>query len=143
MTTQLPPHEWDPSLGEVRRKLKAAGQGFSKALQKVFKSHSKKISDQMRGEYTSDHPTQSGAGLRSIRPYATQDSASIQIGGDIAPYLLGQNFGSNQGLHKKQFPARGRPDYYLYTNVKEDYPSMIRDHEKAVDELMEEAFPDG
>lgn len=129
----------DPSTSEVRKKLKAAGNGLEKALQKVFKKHATHVAVIMKDKYDEDHHQVSGEGLKSIRPYATQTSASVQIGSAKAPYMLGQNFGAN-GMAR--FPSRGHPDYYLYENVYKELPSMNADHAKEVDALMKEAFPD-
>ena len=132
----------DPSFAEMRKELRAIEPKWAKELQKRNKKIATWLADEIESDYSSEHPSQSGKGAGSIRARATQTSASIWIGSDAAPYVLGQNFGSGQGPRKKQFPARTEPDYFVYANIAENFKRIKNEHLKGVDEVFKEAFPD-
>lgn len=131
-----------PSFAEMRAKLREIDRKWPKEIQKRNKKIAVWVADETEADYSSEHSPQSGEGARSIRALATQTSASVRIGSDAAPYVLGQNFGSNGGRNKHQFRRREEPDYFLYTNVQEGMPRIKKDHMAGVDEVFEEAFPD-
>lgn len=132
----------DPSFAQMRSWLRAIDHKWSKELQKRNKKIAVWVADEVESDYDSVHPAQSGEGSGSIRARATQTDASIWMGSEAAPYVLGQNFGSNQGPHKQQFPERQEPDYFLYANIEENYGRIKGEHLKGVDEVFQEAFPE-
>lgn len=131
----------DPSFAEMRAKLREIDRKWPKEIQKRNKKIAEFVAVATENEYSAEHPAQSGEGSDSIRALATQKSASVRIGSDAAPYVLGQNFGSNGGKNKHQFRRRNEPDYFLYTTVREYLPDIKKEYLKGVDEVMEEAFP--
>ena len=133
----------DPPLADLRRQLREADLALPKELQKEHKEIARSVGDRTRSKYLAAHGGGEGRGAASIRPRATQTSASIAMGGPRAPYVLGQNFGSNQGPRKRQFPTRRKPDYFLYTTIEEQRSEIERRHGEAVDRVMRKAFPDG
>jgi hypothetical protein len=127
----------------MRRLLREIGGGkLAKQLQKANKKIAVWLADEVESDYNSAHPPQSHEGANSIKARATQTSASIWMGSDLAPYVLGQNFGSNQGPHKQQFPDRQEPDYFLYANLEQNYKRIEREHLQGVDDVFHLAFPD-
>lgn len=132
----------DPSFAEMRAMLRAIPGKWAKELQKRNKKIAVWVADEVEAEYSSDHPAQTGHGAGSIRARSTQTSASVWIGSEAAPYVIGQNFGSNQGPHMRQFPPRKKPDYFLYATVEDGMKRIRKEHLQGVDEVFEQAFPD-
>lgn len=134
----------EPSFKQMRAWLRAIPGKWAKELQKRNKKIATWVADEVRSDYSSEHPPQSHHGENSIRALARQTSASVAIGGpgQKAPYVLGQNFGSHQGPGKTQFPPVQKPDYFLYTNVGESLPRIRKEHLDGVDEVFHEAFPE-
>ncbi len=126
----------------MRALLRAIDGRWNKELQKRNKKIATFVADEVESDYSSEHPRQSGLGAGSIRARATQTDASIWMGSEAAPYVLGQNFGSSQGPHKQQFPPREEPDYFLYQNLEENRGRIEKEHAQGVDEVFEDAFPD-
>jgi hypothetical protein len=131
-----------PSFASMQAKLRELGGKWPKELQKRNKKIAEWIAIEVENEYSSEHPPRSGDASASIRDRSTQTTAAVWMGSEAAPYVLGQNFGSNQGPNKEQFPQRKDPDYFLYTTVEENLPDIKKEHLKGVDEVMSEAFPD-
>lgn len=128
----------NPPLATVRAKLRMAGNGFPKKLQQVNKEIAKEVADETRQAYSSRYQTRSGAGAKSIRALATQTNAQVAIGGGKAPYVPGQNFGSNK---IRRFAPKADPDKFLYVSVAKLREDIEEKHGEMVDELMDGAFP--
>jgi hypothetical protein len=132
----------DPSFKEMRDQLRAVDRKWAKELQKRNKKIAVWVADAVEADYNSEHAPQSGEGAKSIRARSSQTDASVWMGSEAAPYVLGQNFGSNQGPDKEQFPDRKEPDYFLYQNISDNFGRIQKEHLQGVDEVFEEAFPD-
>lgn len=130
----------NPSMAKFRAALRKAGAEFPKRLQQVNKSIAVEVADDTRDAYRRSRFRQrSGDGARSIRALATQTRAQVAIGSARAPYLPGQNFGSNR---VRQFAPKARPDRFLFATVEKRKPEIEKDHREMVDDLMREAYPD-
>jgi hypothetical protein len=129
----------DPPLTQIRADLRKAGKDFPKKLQKVNKEVAQAVAEDTREAYQRGRYTmRSGDGLKSIRALATQTRAQVAIGGARAPYLPGQNFGSNKVM---QFAPKVNPDRFLYTTIAKRKEEIEKQHGEMVDDLMDEAFP--
>lgn len=132
----------DPTFAQMRAWLREIPGKWAKELQKRNKKIAIWVADEVQSDYSAAHPAQTGRAENSIRALATQTSASVRIGSEIAPYVLGQNFGSNQGPNKQQFPERKEPDYFLYANIEQHFDRIKKEHLQGVDDVFEEAFPE-
>lgn len=130
----------DPPLAEMRRMLRGIAPELSKGLQRANKDVAGIVAEKTRGSYASYYQQGSGAGARSIRARATQTSSAVAIGGAKAPYLPGQNFGSNR---LRRFAPKATPDRFLYTTVEKERDAIIERHNEEVDKVMRPVFPDG
>lgn len=128
-----------PSMAKFRAALKKAGNDFPKKLQKVNKEVAKTVADDTREAYGNYYQRQSGAGERSIRALATQLKAQVAIGNTKAPYVPGQNFGSNR---IRRFAPKAHPDRFLYKSVEKRRAKIIEEHSEMVRDLLHEAYPE-
>ena len=104
-------------LDELRRDLRRASQEAPKLIQRANKTVAEGVAHEARSKYIAAY--RAGPGASSIRPLASQRRAQVALGRERLPYVVGQNFGSNQGPRKRQFPPVRRPDYFLYATVDE------------------------
>lgn len=128
-----------PPMARFRAALRKAGAEFAKRLQKVNKHIAQVVADDTREAYGNRYQRQTGAGERSIRALATQLKAQVAIGNARAPYLPGQNFGSNR---IRQFAPKAHPDRFLYASVAKRKASIEHDHREMVTDLLHEAYPE-
>lgn len=122
-------------LADLARDLRAIDAKLPKQLQQVNKKAVDTIAGKARSAYQSQYSSKSGAGAGSIRAVASQTRGQIALGSGRAPYPLGQEFGSGQGLNKKQFPPynAGRGNFFYPTiraeaeGLPEAYGDMLDD----------------
>lgn len=137
----------DPSLAEFRRQLKALGGDWPKRLRKVNANVAKQASAAIKSAYSSRYTRRSGSGVGSIRGSGGQSEASVAFGGMKAPYMVGQEFGSNR---YRQFApwtgkgpgGKGSQGRFAYPTLRAMTPDIKEQHGKEIDDLFSEAFPD-
>lgn len=132
--------EVNPTFAEMRARLKQAGDGWPKRIQKANKSVAKKVADKAADKYPRHYRRRSGAAQRSIRALASQSKAQVAIGRATVPYAVGQNFGSKRRY--PQFAPKAEPDRFIYATVAEEMSAIEEMHGKEIDAVFDEAFPE-
>lgn len=110
-------------LAEFRRNLRSVSRDAPKAIQRINKRSAEVLTPRVVAAYRQRYRQRTGRGARAIRAVATQSRAGIRIGGARAPYLIGQEFGSNRF---KQFApwsgpspsGRGSAGRFLFPTIR-------------------------
>lgn len=136
-----------PPLREFRAQLRALGGDWTKRLRKVNSNVAKQASAAIKSAYSAQFPRRSGAGASSIRAQAGQTDAAVAFGGSRAPYVVGQEFGSNRYAQFRPWTGRGpggkgSRGRFAYPTLREMTPDIKEQHGKEIDDLFREAFPD-
>lgn len=130
------------------RELRALGMAdFDAGLRPVLFAFAATEATRVRARYREYYPTDSGAGVASILPFATGNRAGISIGGARAPYMIGQEFGSNR--YRQFFPWTGPAPAgvgsfgrFLYPQLREDRDELIQGLADRLFDIVAVAFPD-
>lgn len=136
-----------PPLREFRAQLRALGGDWPKRLRKVNSNVAKEASKAIKAAYLSTYTRRSGDGARSIRAQAGQTDAAVAFGGSKAPYVVGQEFGSNKYGRFSPWTGKGpggkgSQGRFAYPTLREMTPDIKEQHGKEIDDLFNEAFPD-
>lgn len=142
-------------LKELRAEMRKAGPEMAKKLQQVNKKLVERVATRAKGRFYAtvsaadgraapliQKPSGRGSISRSresIRPNATQTSASIVGGGPKAPGFFGHEFGGGARPTTRQFPIhRGRDGYVLYPTVRQEMRTASKEWEEIFDEVFEQ-----
>lgn len=127
--------------------LRSLGGEFERGLRPVLLAFARRLRPEVQRRYDARYPRVTGAGRGSIRAGAARDRASITIGSTRAPYMIGQEFGSNRYRQFAPWSGRGplgkgSAGKFLYPTLREKVPEL---HEELMDGIMEiaqRAFPE-
>jgi len=134
-------------LRELIRDLRALDDGaLGREVRGVNLSFARRIVPMVQARYSSLYPTVDGGGAGSIRATAGVDRATVVIGGASAPYMPGQEFGSNR--YRQFFPWTGKAPSgvgsvgrFLYPVLREEVPDLMDEYVEAIDQVLSRAFP--
>jgi hypothetical protein len=124
-------------LQQLSRDLKELDPKLAKELQKTNKAAVETVASKARSSYGGQHQSRSGAASSSIRALASQQRAQVALGSGRAPYVLGQEFGSGQGPHKRQFPPynAGQGNFF-YPAVRAETADLAEKYAEMLDDLL-------
>lgn len=128
-------------LREFLSELRRVDAEFPKQIRQANKDVAEAVAVKTRASFSS----RAGVAPKvapSVKSYAQQRSAQIQIGGSRFPFAMGSEFGS---VRYRQFPAwRGSDSgagYSLYPTIRENREEIERTYLQAVDQVTRRAFP--
>lgn len=124
-------------LAPLIRALRRVDTDFPKELQRANKAHAEALVPKVRAEYESHYTRRTGRGVQSIRAVATQKTGGIRSGGARAPYMPGQEWGSNRA---KQFAPRVPGGRFMRPTIQRALPELQRQQLKALDVVLAKAF---
>lgn len=134
-------------LREFSRDLQAIDDGrFDRGLRPVLKSFADDAALRVRIAYGVFYQRRDGHGQASIRSLASIDRASVAIGGVKAPYMIGQEFGSDR---LKRFAPRtpsyegGSEGRFLYPTLRAALPDLADELWDAIDGFVGPVFSGG
>lgn len=121
-------------LAQLRRDLKAIEAQLPKELQRLNKRAAETVVPKAQAAYAARYQQRSGAGAGSIRALATQTKAQVAMGSARAPYMVGQEFGSNRW---HQFPPynNGQGEFF-YPAVRAAARDLPDTYANLLDELV-------
>lgn len=136
-------------LREFRRALRSMDRDLPKLITKANREIVEPVVERARRRYSRLYRSRSGKAKRSIRGLATQTKATVAVGRPRLPYVLGQEFGSNQGPNTRQFPrylpapsGRGGLGYFYYPSIREGLQELRAKHYiDALDRAAAQAYP--
>lgn len=133
-------------LKELNDGLRFFENGVAKSVRPILKAFAERVAGKVRQAYGRRYPTAQHVNAGGVRSAATNRSAQLILGGERAPFLLGQEFGSDKF---RQFPAwSGNTDgaangYYFFPTLRRELPDMTGELAQMVDEYAAKAFPVG
>ncbi|MGH9225701.1 MAG: hypothetical protein ACRD2W_18385 [Acidimicrobiales bacterium] len=126
-----------PFLSELRR----LGAEFPKAIRQANKEVAEAVAIKARASFSS-RPGVAPKVAPSVKAFAQQRAAQVQVGGARYPFALGSEFGS---VKFKQFPAwRGSgagAGYSLFPTIRANREEIGRTYLDAVTRATARAFP--
>ena len=138
-------------VGDLKRfsqELQSLGtEEFKRGIRPVLLKFARGVVPVVQSRYDSHYPSVSGTGRASIRAGAGIDRASITIGSARAPYMIGQEFGSDRysqfrpwtGKGERGKGSRGR---FLYPTLRSELPDLTGELMDALMDVAGRAFPE-
>ena len=132
-------------LDDFRRDLRRLSKDAPKAMTRAGKRAAQLVAPRVQAAYARRYRQRSGRGARSIRAVATQRGAGVRIGGARAPYVVGQEFGSNK---YRQFApwsgpsasGRGSAGKFLYPTIRGLDDEILAFYAKELDVELVKVF---
>lgn len=122
-------------LRDLARDLKRVDPVLAKKLQQANKTAASHVADEGTRRYSAQYERRSGRGAGSIRALATAQRAQVAFGSDRAPYVAGQEFGSNE--FRQFYPwtgkapgGKGSMGRFIYPAIRseaDDLPGIYAD----------------
>lgn len=127
---------------ELARELGRVSPDLKKELRQVNLSIAKAVAPKVQSAYSRRYQQRTGKTRSTIRALATQRGASVAFGKARTPWIGGQEFGSNQGARKKQFPRWNKDGYFLFPTVRDAADEHFDETVEAFDKFIKRAFPE-
>lgn len=128
-------------LRDLARDLKRVEPALAKKLQRANKAAAEHIASAARGRYVAKHPSRSGKGAASIRGLASQSRAQVAFGSARAPYVVGQEFGSNRFRQFSPWSGkgpggRGSEGNFVYPAIRAEAEKLPEIYADLLDEAL-------
>jgi hypothetical protein len=128
-------------LDDFRKALRKVDSSYGKRIGQINKRAGEKVARDASSRYAQHYTPRSGRAQRTIKASAAQRQAQVKIGAARAPYVVGQEFGSNR--YPQFAPGTGKQGRFLYPAVREETPKLVDEYLKELDDVAREAFPGG
>lgn len=123
-------------LNEFIKDLRTIDRELPKELKRENKAIADALVPRVKAAYSSRYTRRSGAGVGSIRSFATQKSGGIRAGSKRAPYMPGQEWGSDK---RKQFAPRAPGGRFLRPTMQRAGPQIEARYREALVRVMKRA----
>lgn len=131
-------------LRDLQRELRAIDGAWPRELRAANKAAADLVAEGTRASFLSRGGSAPMV-ANTVKALAQQRSASVKIGGGNSvggQVAMGNEFGGRGRPTTQQFPSFKRGGYSLFPTVKEKREEVIAAYDKAIDRLLEKAFPD-
>jgi hypothetical protein len=134
-------------LNELVRNWRAIYPQLPRLIRDNNRKFANRLVDPIQQRYDRRYPRVSGQGRRTVRATAAAARASLVIGGARAPYMPGQEFGSDKYPQFRPWTGRapggrGSRGRFLYPVIREEMPGLVDEYYDSLMGALGVAFPE-
>lgn len=127
-------------ISELIRALRAVDRQLPREMTKANRAFAQSLVPSVQRAYSAKYTRREGRGVGSIRAVATQKTGGIRAGGARAPYMPGQEWGSNK--YRRFAPSTGGEGRFMRPTIRAALPRLRNTYIREVlDPVLRLAFP--